>query len=137
VANPVENVSLSTISDAPDPAAERMSGARCAKFALRSHQAMSCWIAAMRIRSSSQGSGPSATLSRGRSRRQALEAGDGLVEDVETLAEGEAHEMTALVLVRVEDLVGTATTPQRGASSRQNAMPSPSGRSGRTSTVTK
>ena len=72
------------------------------------------------------------------STRQAGEPASCLVEHLEALAAGEPHEMATELGPDVEHLVGdrhhAATLPGR---SRQNAMPSPAGSTGRMSTVVK
>ena len=115
IENPVENISVSTTRPGAGARPRRRSSARRGEVASRRPPStMSCWIAG------------------DLHRRQALRAaGAPPRRSPRALAEREAHERRARPPRRRRTRrSGTATTPHRSGSERQNAMPSssPSGR---------
>ena len=111
---PVENVSVSSTSPAPPAAAASTIGARWAKLASRSCQAMSCWMAATRstvMRTPSPG------------------AVGGLVDHVEPLAAREPDEVSSVLGTGVEHLVRDRDHPAPlGKASGRTPCRHPSGR---------
>ena len=126
MAKPVENVSLSSTSPAPAPAAAGDQRGEVREVGVAVVPGDVVLDAAMR------------------SRRRLMPAGQlgqalgRLVEHLEPLAEREAHQVPACSCRwRRTPRWGSRRRRTRSGSARQNAMPSPSGRSGRMSTVAK